>query len=403
MKRLLAFTLALSVAGCSLHSRNAKLVALGATAAAATAGYMWYRSEESRPKMAPLPELKSNLAVRTLWSVSLGRRADAALSPAVVGASVYAAAADGTVVRLEAASGRELWRANTGSRISGGVGATDDLVVVGTGEGEAIGLDASSGQIRWKARVSSEVLAAPVIAGDLVVVRCADSRIFGIDARDGRRRWVYQRAMPTLTVRSPAGVVVRGSSVYAGFAGGRLAALALNNGGLRWEAAVALPKGSTELERVADVVGVPWVSEREVCAVAYQGRVACFDAANGQPLWSRDMSSVSGLGVDARYLFVSDEKGAVQALDRSNGTSFWKQDRLSLRQLTAPLPLGREIAVGDVEGYVHLLSRDNGEFNGRVPTDGSPIIAPLVGMGQAFLVQTRGSTLYALALPGTGS
>ncbi len=174
--------------------------------------------------------------------------------------------------------------------------------------------------------------------------------------------------------------------------------MALNNGGVRWEAAVALPRGATELERVADVVGLPWVSEREVCAVAYQGRLACFDAANGQPLWSRAISSVSGLGADSRYVFVSDDRGAVHALDRTNGTSFWKQDRLARRHLTAPLPLGREIALGDAEGYVHLLSRDSGEFIGRATTDGSPIIAPLAQMAGGFLVQTRGANLYAIAV-----
>jgi outer membrane protein assembly factor BamB len=246
--------------------------------------------------------------------------------------------------------------------------------------------------------VSSEVLAAPVVAGDAVVVRCSDSRLFGLDVRDGRRRWVYQRPMPTLTVRSTAGVVVRGGTAYAGFAGGRMVAIALNNGGVRWEASVALPRGATELERVADVVGLPWVSEREACAVAYQGRVACFETASGQPLWSREMSSVAGLGVDSRYVFVSDERGAVHALDRSNGTSFWKQDRLFLRQLTAPLPVGREIAVADLEGFVHFLARDNGDFIGRTATDGSSVAAPIVEIPGGFLVQTRRGNLYALSV-----
>jgi outer membrane protein assembly factor BamB len=279
------------------------------------------------------------------------------------------------------------------------VGAGEELVVVGTNEGEVIALEAASGAVRWRARLSSEVLAAPAVAGDAVVVRCSDSRLFALDARDGKRRWVYQRAMPTLTVRSAAGAVVRNGTVYAGFAGGRLVAVALNNGGVRWEAAVALPRGATELERVADVVGLPWISEREACAVAYQGRVACFEAVNGQPLWSRQMSSAAGLGVDARYVFVSDDKGAVHALDRGNGTSFWKQDRLSLRQLTAPLPVGHEVAVGDVEGYVHFLSRENGDFIGRAATDGSGVVAPIVPMPGAFLVQTQRGNLYALGVP----
>lgn len=372
--------------------------AVAVLAVALVAGCSLFR-EDPRPKMAPLPELKSSIALRTLWSANLGRGGESALSPAVAAGSVFAAGRDGTVVRLEAANGHETWRTATAQTITGGVGASSDVVAVGTSEGEVIALDAATGSVRWRARVSSEVLAAPVVAGDVVLVRCSDSRIFALEARDGKRRWIYQRAMPTLTVRSPAGVVVSGATAYAGFAGGRLAAVALNNGGLRWEAAVALPRGATELERVADVVGVPWVSDREVCAVAYQGRIACFDAANGQPLWSRPMSSVSGIGVDSRYVFVSDDRGAVHALDRTNGTSFWKQDRLSLRQLTAPLPLGHEIAVGDAQGFVHFLSRDNGEFTGRATTDGSAIIAPLVAMSGAFLVQTRGAKLYAMDAP----
>jgi outer membrane protein assembly factor BamB len=268
---------------------------------------------------------------------------------------------------------------------------------VGTIDGEVIALDADSGQARWSARVSSEVLAAPVVTGDLVIVRSADSRLFALDAKDGKRRWLYQRSSPALSVRSPAGMVVDRGLLFAGFPGGKLVSLALANGGVRWEATVALPHGTTELERVTDVVGLPVIAEREVCAVAYQGRIGCFDAANGNPLWSREMSSSAGLALDARYAFVSDEKGAVQALDRAGGSSVWKQDRLFLRRLTAPLALGQEIAVGDVEGYVHFLSRDTGAFVGRVSTDGSSISAPLVRLENGFLVQTREGDLYALS------
>jgi outer membrane protein assembly factor BamB len=245
--------------------------------------------------------------------------------------------------------------------------------------------------------VSSEVLAAPEIAGDLVVVRSADSRIFALDARDGRRRWVYQRQAPALAVRSPAGLVVRGGFVFAGFSGGKLVALSLANGGLRWEGTVSVPKGTTELERVTDVIGLPWIGEREACAVAFQGRVACFDLGNGSQLWARDMSSSSGLGVDARFVYVSEDRGAVSALERATGRSLWRQDRLANRNLSAPLPLGAEIAVADLQGFVHLLARDSGAFVGRVATDGSAVRSAPVPVANGFLVQTSGGTLYALA------
>jgi outer membrane protein assembly factor BamB len=150
---------------------------------------------------------------------------------------------------------------------------------------------------------------------------------------------------------------------------------------------------------VTDVVGMPWIGDREACAVAYQGRVACFDLGKGQQLWARPISSASGLGVDSRYVFVAEDIGAVSAMDRTSGNSLWRQDRLTNRVLTAPLPLGSVIAVGDVEGNVHLLSRESGAFVGRAATDGSQIAAPPVPLGDGFLVQTSKGGLFAFVLP----
>jgi len=348
--------------------------------------------------MAELQEIKSTVPVRLAWQAYVGSAEEAILSPAVIGASIYAAAYDGTVVRLDAADGKERWRTKAGEPLSGGVGSDGDLVAVGSEEGQVIALDAASGKVRWRARVSSEVLSSPVVTGDLVLVRSADSRLFALDAKDGKRRWLYQRASAPLSIRSPLGIAVTRGLAFAGFSSGKLMAVSLANGAPRWEATVAVPRGSTELERVTDVVGLPIVTEREVCAAAYQGRVGCFDVANANPFWTRELSTSTSVALDARFVFVSDEKGAVHALDRSAGTSIWKQDKLFLRRLSAPLSLGREIAVADVEGYVHLLARDTGAFVARVETDGTPVSADLVRLDKGLLVQTRGGNLYAFTV-----
>ena len=354
-------------------------------------------SGSTGPKMAELSELPASIPVRTLWQANVGDAGDAILFPALAVDGVYAAAEDGTVARFEASTGRESWRVNAGNTLSGGVGSDGTLVAVGSLDGEVVALAAHSGEARWRARVSSEVISAPLVTGDLVIVRSADGRIFALDAKDGRRRWLYQRTNPPLSVRSPVGMVADRGYLLTGFAGGKLVSIALANGNVRWEATVALPRGATELERVTDVVGLPVVAEREVCAVAYQGRIGCFDLASGNPVWSRELSSTAGLALDARYVFVSDDKGAVHALDRAGGATVWKQDRLFLRRLTAPLALGREVAVGDVEGYVHFLSRESGAFVGRVATDASPIRSSLVRLDRGVLVQTQGGNLYALS------
>jgi outer membrane protein assembly factor BamB len=355
-------------------------------------------SGSAGPKPAELPVLQQARELRVLWSASVGPAAGFVFSPVLVGDSVVAAARDGTVLRLAAADGKPLWRAELGVPLSAGAGGDLHTVVVATDEGEVIALEAQTGKQRWRARVSSEVLAAPRPAGGLVLVRSADSRIFAFDAEDGKRRWVYQRASASLMVRTPAGLSVLQDSVYAGFSGGKLVALSLDSGAVRWEATVALPKGATELERVTDIVGDPAVVGREVCAAAFQGRVACFDAQSGNPLWARDMSTVTGVSVDARYAYVSDDRGAVHALDRSSGRSLWKQDRLAYRELSLPLPLGEEIVLGDLKGYVHALTRDSGAFAARVATDGSAVRAAPLRLPEGFLVQTQDGGLYVLAL-----
>ena len=357
----------------------------------------WFKT--GGPKPAELPALSNPQPVRVLWSTSIGTAEMFFFTPVLADDSVFAAARDGNVARLDAATGQVRWRVPVGTKLSAGVGADANLVVVATEEGEVIALEAKDGKPRWRARVSSEVLAAPAVGDDIVLVRSADSRIFAFGAVDGKRRWVFQRAAAALIVRSPAGVTMHDKLAYAGFSGGKLVAISLTNGAMRWEATVAVPKGSTELERVADIMGNPVAQGREVCAAAFQGRVACYDALSGSQQWSREMSTLTGVSFDSRYAFVADDKGAVHALDRTNGRSVWKQDKLANRRLSLPLPVDNEVVFGDLQGYVHFLSREGGSFVARLATDGSPVLAaPLRLPSGGLLMQTRNGGLYALSL-----
>ncbi len=354
----------------------------------------WF-SSAPKVKPAELEAIAPSATPGTLWQSGVGSGGGYVFTPAVAAASVYAAAQDGTLARYD--NGIQVWRVNAGQALSGGVGSDGRLVVVGTAKGEVLAFD-GAGKSLWKARVTSEILSAPQVGEGLVVVRSGDNRIFGLDAADGKRRWVYQRSTPTLSLRSNVGVTLAGKVALAGFPGGKLAAIALNNGAVIWESTVAMPKGATELERISDVTSAPVVAGREVCAAAYQGRIACFDLASGNHLWSRDMSSAAGIDVDARNVYVTDDKGTVHALDRANGATVWKQDKLFMRQVSRPLALGNHIAVGDYQGVVHLLRRENGAFAARHSTDGSGIAADPQRLDRGFLMQTRNGGLYALSV-----
>jgi len=355
----------------------------------------WFGSSPKQ-KAAELVSFESRATMRIVWQGSVGNAQRSAFYPALSGNTVYAAGASGQIASFSANNGTQQGRFEAGTPLSGGVGFGAGLILVGTSGGEVLAFE-SSGKPVWKVQLTGEVLSPPAGAEGVVVVRTGDGRIYGLNAADGKRRWVYQRAMPSLAVRSYAGIVVERGAVFAGFPGGRMVAIALANGNVGWESVVALPKGTTELERVTDVTSLPVIDGSQICAVAYQGRIACFDVIRGDTIWARDMSSVAGMGIDSRNVFVTDDRSAVLALDRKGGASLWKQDKLSGRWATAPLAMGRYVIVGDYQGYVHVMSRDNGAFVARIATDGSPIQVPPVALDlSTFLVQTRNGGVYAI-------
>lgn len=346
------------------------------------------------PKMAELKPFQSTAEARVIWRDSVGKGDAYAFSPAVVGTSVYAAGKDGSLARFD--DGTPVWKINAGQVLSGGVGADGKLVVVGSPKGDLLAFSAADGTPLWKAKATSEILSPPVLGDGLVVVRSGDNRLAAYDVVSGNRKWIFQRPTPALSLRVTAPPVIDGKYVFAGYSGGKLIAVSLSNGAAVWEGTVALPKGTTELERVADITSTPVVSGKSICAVAFQGRVACFDLNNGNLVWARDMSSSVGLAIDTRHLYVTDDKGAVHALDMGSGSSVWKQDALSMRRVSAPLPRRGLIAVADAEGVVHFMRREDGAFAARLTTDGSPVVVPLQPLGSGFLVQTNKGGLYAI-------
>ncbi|WP_423707748.1 outer membrane protein assembly factor BamB [Undibacterium sp. WLX3042] len=352
------------------------------------------KSEKNAP--APLLEIKPTLSVKQLWSVQVGSSQNYVFSPAIVGQQLYVAAADGTLLKIDAVTGRADWRVNAGVRLTGGVGANTRTVVVAGDKGGLFAFD-NEGKLRWKNQDLTEILSAPVLSENLVVVRSIDNKISAYDVDTGARKWVVERNLPALTLRAFPGLVVAGDQVIIALPGGRMAALSLANGGLRWEAVVGEPKGATELERVADVSGFPAIVGRDVCASAYQGRVGCFDLNTGALRWVKKISSEVGVGVDERFVFAADVSGAVTAYNRESGSSAWKNDKLTNRRLSAPVSFGRAVAVGDLAGYVHFLSREDGSFIGRVSTDGSQILAAPVVVGSNLIVQTKSGSVVAIA------
>ncbi|WP_395824152.1 outer membrane protein assembly factor BamB [Collimonas sp.] len=345
---------------------------------------------------APLVEFTQSLKVRQAWTLSIGSASIFTFSPVAANGSIYAASADGTVARLDGLTGAVAWRINAGTHLTGGVGSDGNTVAVAGEKGVLLAFDAQ-GKKRWQAQASSEILSAPAVGQGLVIVCSLDNRIAAYDADTGERRWAVLRTLPSLTLRSAPGVLVLPQATFLALPGGRLSALNLTNGGPWWEMAIGDPRGTTELERIADASGTPVIIGRQVCAVAYQGRVGCFDAGSGTAHWAKPFSSDVGIGADERTIFAVNENGAVSAFALDSGAVVWQNKQLANRVLTTPAVLGNSVVVGDFEGYIHFLSREDGSLIARVRADSSAVLPNPIVVGSNVIFQTKAGTLIAFA------
>ncbi|RDU95374.1 outer membrane protein assembly factor BamB [Trinickia dinghuensis] len=353
-------------------------------------------TKDPRRDPVPLTEFKPVFTVDQAWKTSISGAGRYFFSPVVVGDDVYAAGSNGTVEKIDGKTGNKVWSTKVHSDLTSGVGSDGTYTAVGAEKGGVDVLDAN-GKLIWKTTVPGEIVSPPLVGNGYVVVRTIDGQISAFNASTGELRWQYHNRAVPLNLRVSAGMAFAGqAAVLAGFPGGSLSAINLKTGDDYWQAPVSFPKGVTEVERINDVTGAPTLVGAEACAVTFQGRISCFDANNGQPVWEQPFSGVSGLAADRTSVVAPDDWSVLQAFDATTGKPLWKNDTLKNRNLSTPYLLGPDVVVGDYKGFVHFLSRDDGKLLARFKTDGSAITAAPVAVGNTLIVQTHDGHLYGL-------
>lgn len=348
-------------------------------------------SGPEKPKPTELGPNPALIQVRLAWTARIGP-VEFPLEARVQGGAVTLAASDGTVAALDGATGRDLWRGTAGAAIGAGSGSDGRLAAVVTRSNDLVVLE--QGREIWRESLGALAYTAPLVAGARVFVATADRTIVAFDGRSGRRLWNYTRPGEQSLVLRQSGVLLAvGDTLVAGI-GGRMVGLNPLTGSVRWDVAVANPRGTNDVERLVDLVGGVSRDGDVVCARAFQAAVGCVNAARGSLLWSKPASGAQGVHGDAQSVFGTEGDGRVLAWRRSDGERIWSVERLRFRGLSAPLAIGRSVAVGDAQGYVHFLSRQDGALMGRTATDGSAIVAAPVLVGDTLVVVTRNGGVF---------
>jgi outer membrane protein assembly factor BamB len=360
-------------------------------------------SSNSKKELPPaeLTDFKEEVVLQKQWSHSIGDGQGETynmLVPAIEGDRIYAGDVTGVVMSLDRLTGDVIWEKDLELPVSGAVGVGYGMVMVGTVKGEVVALDAASGEEKWRARVTSEVLAPPATNGDVVVVQTQDDRVIGLDAATGSQRWIYESTPAVLTLRGTGAPLVTNRLAVAGLSTGKVVALDTTNGVPVWEQRVAVPQGRSELERVVDIDGGLLLSGGTLYVASYQGRVAGLDLESGRVLWQRDASSYSGVAQGFGSVYATLASGTVEGIDERSSSALWSNESLARRQLGAPEVFSSYVAVGDMEGYLHLLSQVDGRFVGRERIDSDGLRARPLVVGDMIYVYGNSGKLEALTI-----
>ena len=366
------------------------LAALGVALALAGCSALPFGGPD-KPKPAELQPNPGTLGIRPAWTNKVGEVAFP-LAVNVAGNQLAVASSDGTVAVLDAATGRDVWRASVGAPIAAGVGSDGSTAAVVTQANEVVAL--AGGKVLWREKLPAQAYTAPLVAGNRVFVLAADRSVSAFDGQTGRRLWNQSRPGEPLVLRQAGVLLAVGDTLVAG-QGGRLAGLNPLNGSVRWEAPIASPRGTNDVERLVDLVGRVSRVGNSLCARAFQASVGCVDAARGQVAWTKPANGGEGVSGDERFVVGAESDGRVVAWRRDNGERAWVHDKLLYRGLGTPLVVGNSVAVGDSTGLLHVLSRDDGSLRTRIATDGSAIASAPVLAGTTLVVVTRAGGVHA--------
>ena len=358
----------------------------------------WENDEDKIEAPAELIEISKSVSIDSEWNKKIGSDNNfGRLVPAFSNDTIIHISSNGYLVAIDSDSGLVLWTIQTEDLVSGAVTVGFKKIFYGTLDGDLVALDFKDGAEIWRSQVSSEILSPPVTNGSIVAAQTSDGKITGFNIKNGEQKWVHQNTIPKLTLRGTATPILAKGFIFTGFANGKVSMIYPDSGAIRLEIPVTINEGKSELERVVDIDGKSVVSNDLLVSASYQGNITAINLKQGQISWQEKISSVHDLVSVRSRVIAIDEKDSIKGFGLSTGAILWQQDGLKLRGVSSPAALGGNFAIGDSEGYVHILDSKNGSFIGRKKVSKRPILE-IISKGSSLVVVDDSGRLFFLSV-----
>lgn len=331
--------------------------------------------EDNTPDPSTLTNFSSTVSPVLLWSNKIESRQ--------------------TVSIFDFSNGNVFWKANLKEDLAAGpaISTANNLVVAGDTKGGLWAFNLNNGQILWHITLTDPIVSTPIITDHKIFVRTLDGTVWSINTSNGSPAWHSINNVPMMVLSGGSKPMLINNLIIVGSSNGLLTAYNSETGAIKWQTAIARPQGVADVEKMVDIVANPKLSGNMVYVVTYQGNLAAINSQTGSTLWSRPLSSYTGLAVSNSAVFVTDAQSDVWAFNRMTGQEIWHQNYLKFRHLTSPAIVDRDnaIVIGDGEGYVHWLSQLNGQTIGRIKINHSAITeVPQIKDGSIYILSSNG-------------
>ena len=358
----------------------------------------WDDEEEEVELPTELVSFNTEVDIQVVWKTNSGSGIEFGINePFISGEHIFLAKNEGIVSSLSTRNGKEEWKKKTNDYISGSVGYGYKTILYGTLDGEIVALSDKNGDELWRVQLSSEILAPPASDGSIVAVQTSDGKLTALNLKSGDVDWTYTSQVPNLSLRGTSTPIVTNGVVFGSFANGKSVMISADSGSARWELPITINEGKSELDRIVDIDGKAILDGKIFVASTYQGNIMAIDISTGKPLWQEKFSSTKNLTSSRSRIVGVNVKDIVQGFGLSTGVTVWRQDGLKLRELSSPVNIKGMIAVGDFEGYIHLLDSRDGTFIGRSKVSSKPINQISI-FSNNLIVTDKSGSLFMLSI-----
>ena len=266
--------------------------------------------KDNTPKPKELAEIQDKVKVAPNWTATIGKTSKnnefLRLKPIIKGGMVYTADASGLVHAVNKRNGQIKWTTTLKNGLVSGPTVEHGYVVLGTNNSSLVVLNQADGKKLWQTRVSGEVLSPPAISHKKIIAKTIDGKVYAFNAADGKQLWTAEHGSPNLVLKASSSPVVVGKLVLIGFSDGKMDAIDIDTGRVVWQRSIAYASGSSDVERLVDIVADPVVENNVAYLASYQGYIGALSLSDGQFIWRKPGSVYKNMISKGNTLYITD-------------------------------------------------------------------------------------------------